>query len=131
MLGEENEIVLWQWLLKLVETLGVDGMSSEESDDESGMEIRFHVKRLPWRRDLTKELGLIDEVRMRQEGIFGRQGSKPVKRIRENVRRVSTRRAARSLPKALYNQEWLEAQPFPQYSPGFTETDFKWFDIIS
>jgi hypothetical protein len=124
-----NDLRIWKWLLKLVKQLGPEGMSSEESDDQNDTEVVFRVKRLPWRRDITKELSLIDAIRLKEKGIFAPQGSKPVKRIHGGERLVSIREAPGFLPRELYNEDWLKEQRFPHLKPGFSSLQFDWIEI--
>ncbi|KAI6156051.1 hypothetical protein EDD17DRAFT_1489976, partial [Pisolithus thermaeus] len=60
--AEENEdnADAWKWLKDLTTTLGEHGMSSEESGIENEVEVVLHVKTLPWRRSVERELDLID-----------------------------------------------------------------------
>ena len=47
--GEANvDVTSWQWLHRLIETLGEHGMSSEESSVENGVENVLHVKQMEW-----------------------------------------------------------------------------------
>ncbi len=49
--GSEDDIALWRWLQLLLQRLGKDGMSSEESEVEEGSARGvYYVKKLPWRR---------------------------------------------------------------------------------
>jgi hypothetical protein len=50
----------------VIETLGRDGMSSDESEveDESSYPkfwIEYMTKRMPWRKDILSELQILDE----------------------------------------------------------------------
>jgi len=125
-----DDLVIWQWLLGLVETLGIDGMSSEESEGDDDTEITFHVKTLPWRRNITEELQIIDNMRLLEKGIFAPQGSKPVKRL-QGTSVVSTREAAMGLPRTLYDESWLRLQPHPNLKPNVSERPFKWLNIMA
>ena len=68
---------IWKWLRQVIQGLGHDGMSSEESDVEDDMDTILRVKTLPWRRNLEKELTLIDSLRVQDPGNYSRCGSKP------------------------------------------------------
>ncbi|KAI6102098.1 hypothetical protein F5141DRAFT_1065614 [Pisolithus sp. B1] len=46
---------VWQWLSDIVDHLGTDGMSSEDSEEEDTQTI-FQVCGVPWRREIDKEL---------------------------------------------------------------------------
>ncbi|KAF9491427.1 hypothetical protein BDN71DRAFT_1510420 [Pleurotus eryngii] len=102
---------MWQWASEVVETLGVGGMSSEESDTDSEdkAECTLKVKKMAWRRNIDKMLQEIDDCRIGAKattGVFGKQGSKPMKRTRL-AELVSRRQATAGLPEVLYDQEWL------------------------
>ncbi|KAF8583153.1 hypothetical protein K439DRAFT_1283732, partial [Ramaria rubella] len=62
--------VLWRAIQKLLFLLGVDGMSSEESATENDIETVYRVKILTWRRDIEKELRIINHKRMLDSEIF-------------------------------------------------------------
>ena len=91
----------------MIQAYGPDGMSSEESDNE-GEEIQplLRVKVMPWRRNISHELGIIDK-QCKIAGSFHNQGSKPMRRERRaGNAAVSSRPPVPDLPKALYDQEW-------------------------
>ena len=89
MFEAHEDLAIWEWLQELVCSLGVDGMSSDESEDDDDTEILYRVKSMPWRRDIRKELDIIDAIRVKEKGMFSRQGSKPAKRIRVDEPPVS------------------------------------------
>ncbi|KAG1851069.1 hypothetical protein DFJ58DRAFT_729049 [Suillus subalutaceus] len=93
--GKDDQAV-WAYLQSLVETLGKDGMSSDESEHEDG-----EVQRLA---------GVVN---------FTPRGSKPAKHFR-NAIQESSRPAIEGLPRVLYNSLWLNDQ-----SPSFTVSDKK------
>ncbi|KIM55528.1 hypothetical protein SCLCIDRAFT_30313 [Scleroderma citrinum Foug A] len=88
------EGVVWKWLSDMVTTLGVDGMSSEESDEEDFTSV-FHVRMMPWRQDLSHELQIIDSY---LKGDVS-QGPKSARRIRGLTQ--LTRKAVEGLLKSL------------------------------
>ncbi|KAI6126693.1 hypothetical protein F5141DRAFT_969736, partial [Pisolithus sp. B1] len=65
----DDDLVAWQFLSSIITTLGGDGMSSEDSDGE-GTETVYFTRSLPWRRDIIKELNLIDQQRLQDSSIF-------------------------------------------------------------
>ena len=88
-------------------------MSSEESEVEEGSARPVnYVKKLPWRKsDATKHLKFIDRQRDTANGLYTRQGNKPVPRITAGDRGgVSRRPAPPGRPRALYEEEWLKKQ---------------------
>ncbi|KAG2744761.1 hypothetical protein P692DRAFT_20877833 [Suillus brevipes Sb2] len=103
----EEDLPAWQWLQKLVMTLGDAGMSSEESDVKNDIEMVLRVKNMTLRRAIEQELDIINHQRMVDDDIFAPQGSKPMKRICSSGNPKTSRTEMDSLPKALYNKEWL------------------------
>jgi hypothetical protein len=116
--GKDDQAV-WAYLHSLVETLGKDGMSSDESEHEDGDVQVFRLKKMSWRADVSHEMHIIDQQRLAGAANFTPRGSKPAKRFR-NTNRESSRKAIEGLPRALYNSLWLNDQP-----PSFTVSDKK------
>ncbi|KAI6145328.1 hypothetical protein EDD17DRAFT_1442534, partial [Pisolithus thermaeus] len=65
----DDDVVAWRFLHSVITKLGSDGMSSEDSDGED-TETIFCTHTLPWRRDIIKELNLIDQRRLQDSSIF-------------------------------------------------------------
>jgi hypothetical protein len=103
----DEDLLGWQWLQKLIKTLGDGGMSSEESDVENDVECVLRVKNMTWRRGIERELQIVDNQRLLEDDIFAPQGSKPMKRIRASGNPTTSRSSITGLPKGLYNGEWL------------------------
>ncbi|KAG2126381.1 uncharacterized protein EDB93DRAFT_1053219, partial [Suillus bovinus] len=59
-----------EWLQQLIEMLGDDRMSSEESDVENDVEMVLRVKNMPWCCGVEKELNIIDHQRVLENEIF-------------------------------------------------------------
>ncbi|KAG1890845.1 hypothetical protein F4604DRAFT_1672841 [Suillus subluteus] len=104
---EDEDLPAWQWLQKLIKTLGDDGMSSEESDVENDVECVLWVKNMTWRRRIEQELNVIDNQRVLDDNIFAPQGSKPMKRIRAPGNSMTVWSPVTGLPKALYDGKWF------------------------
>ncbi|KAG1769698.1 hypothetical protein EV702DRAFT_935060, partial [Suillus placidus] len=66
----DKDLPTWQWLQRLIETLGDNGMSSEESNVENDVEMVLLVKDMPWRREVERELNIIDHQRVFDDEIF-------------------------------------------------------------
>lgn len=113
---------MWDFLLRLVETLGIGGMSSDDTEDEGG----YTIKVLPWRKDIRKHLNYIDD--RRQDVVSGR-GSQPRKRGLGT--RSSKRNAARKLPRILYNEAWLAIREHDQLDilESIPKQLFRWMEI--
>ncbi|KAG2748519.1 hypothetical protein P692DRAFT_201684653, partial [Suillus brevipes Sb2] len=65
-----DDLPTWEWLQKLIKTLGDDGMSSEESDVENNVEMVLWVKNMSWRHEVERELNIIDHQRVFDDEIF-------------------------------------------------------------
>ncbi|TFK53478.1 hypothetical protein OE88DRAFT_1643222 [Heliocybe sulcata] len=112
----ESDVAVWQYLQNLVEELGVDGTSSDDTDTEdtvTGVKS-FRVRRMPWRRDMESEMKLIDSQRF-AEGVSDNRGSAPALRTRGKPHNSSHRKAAVGLPVIFYDSEWLND---PRAGPG-------------
>ncbi|KAG2054469.1 hypothetical protein BDR06DRAFT_854248, partial [Suillus hirtellus] len=68
--GNKEDLPAWQWLQRLVRTLGEGGMSSEESDVKNDIETVLRVKNMTWRRAIERELDIINHQRMVDDDIF-------------------------------------------------------------
>ncbi|KAF8573822.1 hypothetical protein K439DRAFT_1624785 [Ramaria rubella] len=129
----EPDVQIWRWLEKLLFLLGVDGMSSEESATENDIETVYWVKILTWRRDIEKELRIIDHKRMLDSEIFSPQGAKPVTRVRGTGNPVSTRDMVRGLPWILYDDAWYDRTPsdYQEVTLAVSKEQFQWLSILS
>jgi hypothetical protein len=123
--GKDDKVV-WAYLQSIVEHLGKDGMSSDESEHEDGDLQVFRRKSMPWRADFGHEMQIIDQQRLTGASIFTPRGNKPAKRLR-NANRESSRIAIEGLPRAFYNTSWLADQ-----RPSFTvsKKKFQRMEII-
>jgi hypothetical protein len=103
-----GDLEIWEWLQEMLEWYGQEGMSSDETDYE-GLEVVYRVKVLPWRRDVSGYLDIIDrECKLEDQMIYSRAGSKPTKCIRGDNHPTSNREALMGLPSTLYDSEWLD-----------------------
>ncbi len=123
------DVPLWEWIEKLVLSLGEDGMSSDESEiDDRTLESRLRVNVLPWRREEIKQhMMLLDDQRENDAELYTKKGSKPAKRERGGGK-DSERAPCEGLPKALYHQEWLKKQTHPE-SLNISTAKFKWYNV--
>lgn len=108
-----------RWLSDMVITLGIDGMSLEESDEEDFMPI-FHIRKMPWRWDLLHELQIIDS---HFKGDVS-QGPKSAKHIQGLTQLMC--RAVEGLSKSLYDSNWLAC-----HDSVPSNTLFPWMNITS
>ncbi|KAI5986290.1 hypothetical protein EDC04DRAFT_2999462 [Pisolithus marmoratus] len=103
----DDDLPSWQWLGRLIKTLGEHGMSSEESAVENGVENVLRVKTMSWRRNIDRELEIVDLQRTVDIDIFSPQGSRPLHRIRATENPTTKRDAVKGLPLALYDGAWI------------------------
>ena len=127
-----DDVRIWEWLLSLLEVLEEDGMSSEESDIDArmGMEV-YHCKKMPWRRNVDWEMGLIDKERVQDKKVYSKRGAKPVVRVRNGERGDTRGPAPTGLPQSFYEKEWLAAQSdVNRRGLNISQKKFKWFMIL-
>lgn len=81
---ERNSPLLetWRKLRTMVVTLGIDGMSDEESGTEEHGYSVVKVAIVEWRRQVGDELRVVDEVKYRWPELFKASGAKPRPRVR-------------------------------------------------
>ncbi|KAI6106016.1 hypothetical protein EV401DRAFT_1892858 [Pisolithus croceorrhizus] len=113
---------VWQWLSDIVDHLGTDGMSSEDSEEEDTQTI-FQVCGVPWRCEIDKELQFIDS-KHKDRAISSPRGAKPVKRIWPSNPFPSSHQPVHGLPTAFYKPEWLEGNPTIASGEVFHWTQF-------
>jgi hypothetical protein len=103
--NDTMELHAWEWLLTVLKRLGPDGMSSEDTEVESALETVYRVRVLEWRRNIDREMTVIDNMRYDNTDIYAPQGSKPGRRVRGNGLK-SNRDPVCHLPLPLYDQDW-------------------------
>lgn len=121
--GGSDDVAVWEWLGNMLDWLGQEGTSSDESE-EGAIEVLFRVKLVPWRRPMDKYLDLIDGMRV-TEPIFPPQGSKPQRRIRGGGLQ-SCRNAVEGLPKCLYDEPWLKRNA----TVSVSKEAFEWLTLM-
>ncbi|KAI6039265.1 hypothetical protein EDC04DRAFT_2895511 [Pisolithus marmoratus] len=121
----DDDVVAWRFLSSVVTMLGSDGMSSEDSDGED-TETVYCTHTLPWRRDIIKELNLIDQWRLEGLSIFSPRGAKAAKRIRSNKFSQSERKPVKGLPRPFYDAGWLA-----QNKEICSDAPFRWMTIYA
>jgi hypothetical protein len=110
---EAPDVDNWVWLKSVIENLGEDGMSSEDSDaddDDDDLEITYRPTIMQWRRNMDLEMKIIDDEYQRIARTQSRRGAKPSRRIRNGRNTVSVRDPVCELPACFYNQDWLVQQ---------------------
>ena len=92
MLDGADDLIIWEWIHKVLLKLGEGGMSSDESEVDKNTEMNvYHVKTLPWRRNLDVVMGMIDKQRLKDKDLYSPQGAKPGLRLR-GVRYIESKR---------------------------------------
>jgi hypothetical protein len=106
---QASDEAVWRWLSTVVEKLGEDGMSSDESDTDTrtGLPI-YRVKNMKWRRKMAYELDMVDKLRVQDRDIYSQKGAKPTARFRDDRNSESQRVAPKGLPKRMYSSAWLK-----------------------
>jgi hypothetical protein len=129
----DNDVPIWRWLEQVLQHLTVDGMSSEESTSETEIETVYRVKILEWRRDIEKELRIIDQERLLDAEIFAPQGAKPVKRLRGTGNPVSIRPPVQELPRAFYDEGWYSktTAEYRELTLAVSREQFQWLTILA
>ncbi|KAI6012339.1 hypothetical protein EDC04DRAFT_2609515 [Pisolithus marmoratus] len=103
----DNDLPSWQWLGRLIRTLGKHGMSSEESAVENGVENVLCVKTMDWHRNIDHELEIVDLQHMVDIDIFSLQGSHPLHRIHATENLTTKQDTVKGLLLALYDGAWI------------------------
>ena len=125
----DGDIRSWEWVKEVIDRLGYDGMSSEDSDrEQETSDIKtYRVRRMPWRRDLTKIIGLLELERRIDKSVFQPQGLLPVPRTRDSQAPASSRAEVRGLPLAFYDEKWYASLTEEQKEDlEVSEENFRW-----
>lgn len=129
---EDNaaDVSHWKWLKKMLETLGEDGTSSDESDREGPIDTAYYTKTMPWRRNIERELNLVDDEQRRLATTQVRRGAKPVIRRRQ-IGIPSSRGPVKELPISFYDEGWLSTTSplFIKRTLKPSHYTFKWREL--
>jgi hypothetical protein len=128
---QASDEAIWRWLSTVVEKLGEDGMSSDESDTDTrtGLPI-YCVKNMKWRRKMAYELDMVDKLRLQDRDIYSRKGAKPTVRFWDDRNSESQRVAPKALPKGMYSSPWLQGlTPQTRRKLMVSDEDFAWFTL--
>ncbi|KAJ7073713.1 hypothetical protein C8F01DRAFT_1271474 [Mycena amicta] len=104
----------WEFFAALLEILGTEGMSSEESDTgevEGVVRKIYRVKRPLWRSpQAAAPLATVDDVRhaMRIRGVDPRPRKRVADHPSDSHRYISTSDPPSKRPASIFNTEWLE-----------------------
>ena len=131
------DVKIWEWLLQLIQYLGVDGMSSEESgvevNDEGIAQKVYRVKIMPWRRNINQELAIIDKARLQDKDLYSEAGAKPVPRKRSEQNEASSRQPVCDLPWSFYDDSWFDRlnTNFRDCTLRVSKKQFHWFEHVA
>jgi hypothetical protein len=102
----EESTAAWRDHLTVIETLGVEGQSSDETDEEDPN--LYNVRTLPWRsKELVLKASMTDKAR-NTTNAYGnpRSGNRPRTRKRRKNAKPSQRKAPRGKPLNYYDRDW-------------------------
>lgn len=105
---EPSKQKTWAFLRDIILNLGIDGMSSEETeyDGSFGFARGYGKKALPWRREIEDELEVIEAAATERPDNVSRKGRHGLQRDNDKFT-ASDRRPPNGLPRALYNWDWI------------------------
>lgn len=135
-----DDLAFWRWALKVIERLGADGMSSDEScvDQNVTNDRTYRVKIVVWRKRMEDFLKIIDECRYAGNGIFSLRGSTGSRRIRPPADVPETwprskRPPVECLPYVFYNEDWFSEvdENVRMTTLHVTEEEFQWAQLYS
>jgi hypothetical protein len=142
----QDAVEYWDWLLQLLERLGPEGCSSDETDN-SGFQTVYRVKVMYWRRHMDNYMQMIDDCSVHPE-VLAQTGPDPRPRIHINPAHWAqaaqlaasmegpnpfTRRApVEGLPRALYNPDYLteKGEQYATQVLHVSAEQFQWLDIV-
>ncbi len=100
--------MVWDFLHHIVTTLGLNGMSSDESEKDGDRTVDYFICKQDWCHPyLTCLLEFVDEDRNVTNAYGNKQAGNP---LRNQIRiggKLSTRAALAGLPKNWYEEDWL------------------------
>ena len=99
---------MWQDHLRIIETLGAEGQSSDETDKEDPN--MYNVRILPWRsKELAMKVAITDKARNTTNGDGNqRPGNRPRIRKRRKNAKPSQRKPPRGKPLNYYDDRWYK-----------------------
>jgi hypothetical protein len=139
----DKDLQFWRFALQVIQRLGMDGMSSDESggEEQYGADKIYRVKIMVWRRRMEDILTNVDQARRNGCGLFSLRGAPGIKRIRPPVPGSqdhqdwpsTNRDPLPRLPFIFYDDNW-----FSQVTPEVRQTtlhvsaeEFAWFSMYS
>lgn len=115
-----------------MDALGTEGQSDEEEDYAELKGVRvpgYFVHPTPWRvASMTNALAIIDKYG-HDNDLLSHNGAKALPRWRKDG--AGSGRVAKGLPRALYDQEWLQKLSSVQQEQLQVNDDpFEWLDVV-
>jgi len=106
--GTKNKA--WLILLRMIDDLTMNGMSSDESDLDDDKRPIYRVRKRSWRAKVITEWMIVIDDFMNTTDSSGhiRAGNPPRKRVRSNDAPVSRRDPTVGCPKNYYRNEFLK-----------------------
>ncbi|EIN09758.1 hypothetical protein PUNSTDRAFT_44034 [Punctularia strigosozonata HHB-11173 SS5] len=132
---------VWKAAETTLDRLGIDGMSSDESDLDEDMHVAYlKPSVMLWRRDMDAFLDAIDSYRFEGGGAFANQGTRPLPRRRSDRAtawlkgahpqaddiRVSKREPVKGLTRSLYDAAYLEEHSEAYINEVLCPTEEEW-----
>ena len=112
--SEEGKDLFWTFLANMIASLGLSGMSEDDSDDENGRlgnrnrDRRFVINILDWRSDrLEPYLDHVDHARQPINPFGKPPGNVPRQRVRHVGAKVLRVQAVPGLPRNFYDDMWV------------------------
>lgn len=103
-----GDILAWEFLQQLIDKLGSNGMSSDETCHD-GVETVYWVKVLEWCRPIDSYLKIINDMHVVDSDLYWQAGSRPGKRLQDGKVKSKCLPVSK-LPHTLYKEEWLDKQ---------------------
>jgi hypothetical protein len=127
---DDLELPVWRWIKGLLEILGSDGMSSDETSVDN-VETIYRVKVLAWRRKVEEFFEVVDRERVLDAALYPAQGAKPVRRVRHPDNPVTERPPVYGLPQSVYDQDWIEHQSenYLELTLHVSKEQFDWMNV--
>jgi hypothetical protein len=123
----------WAAAYDTIRRLGVDGMSSDDSEIDRTLNLTvYRTRRMPWRRDMGGLLDLVDSHRPQRGSGYSKKGAEPAPRLPGPG--VSSRETPSGLPRVLYDRAWLATVPRlvveEDIKPDDSD-DYQWIEVAS
>jgi len=129
---QAHDEAVWRWLYTVVEKLGEDGMSSDESDTDGRTGLLIYcVKNMEWRRKMAYELDMVDKLQIQDRDIYSKKGAKPTARFRDDRNSVSQRAAPKGLLRTMYSSTWVTGLTRQaRRKLMVSDEDFAWLNLL-